>query len=64
MCPYCKDVVILEGFSRHVSLGHDASGVPDEVTEEWLINRYAMLGGVLFGEMDDKGRFKPELTKV
>jgi hypothetical protein len=64
MCPYCKDVVLLEGFSQHISIAHDAPNVPNEVTEEWLSSRYSVLGGVLFGELDDNERFKPELTKA
>lgn len=61
VCPYCREVVLFEGFCRHASMVHDVT-VPLEMTEEQVKGRFMHLGGVIFGELTEKGKFLPNLA--
>lgn len=63
VCPYCNDVGLVENFARHVFMLH-AVDIPPEVDAAYIDNRFSHLGGVIYGEMDDHGKFKPVLTRT
>lgn len=62
VCPYCRDVVLLENFPSHAHMTHDVK-VHITMTEEEINKRFAPLGGVIYGDLNiDSGKFKPHLT--
>lgn len=60
VCPYCRDALLFENFCRHVHNSHDVK-VPLTMTEEEVNTRYRYLGGVIYGELAENGKFKPYL---
>jgi len=51
----------VENFCSHAHSVHDAK-MPLTMTKEDIDKRYGQLGGVLYGEMDEQGRFRPNVT--
>jgi len=63
ICPYCNEVNLVETFARHVTMVHSVD-IPSEVDEAYIEKRFRHLGGVTYGVLDEKGKFKPALTNT
>lgn len=56
VCPYCREAILVENFCNHAHSVHNAK-VPLTMTFEEIEKRFAILGGVVSGKMDDDGKF-------